>query len=470
MLRILGNSSSLNDGVSRRTALAVGGLSLFGSIHQTGFLQASERSAAPRPGTAKSIVLLNLFGGPPHQDLFDLKPSAPVEIRGEFKPIDTVIPGLKIGELLPLTAQIMDRCTLIRTYSHRYNSHNPYNVFTGFDLGDDKENYFAKRTDHPSMGSVCHYLKMGANDVPSYVILPAYPGFSQALRRAGPYGGYLGTQHDPLFTIWDKKFASKGSFYQPAAALGTPILPSLDSLPDVTADRLNRRHSLLDQLDHSLASVEKSRAATGMSHFQQQAFSLLTSPKTRGAFDLSQESAAQRDRYGRTVWGDSLLIGRRLVEAGSTFVSVNWEEADSGNHWDLHNNNFGMCRALVPTMDQIVSALILDLEERGLLDSTLVVVMGEMGRTPRVNKNAGRDHWPQCGFILMAGGGTKRGFVLGRTDEQAAYPIDRRVSAGDFVATIYQLLGVDPAMTVDDLSGRPMHISHGGEPVWEVIA
>ena len=197
---------------------------------------------------------------------------------------------------------------------------------------------------------------------------------------------------------------------------------------------------------------------------------MLTSPKTRGAFDLSQESAAQRDRYGRTVWGDSLLIGRRLVEAGSTFVSVNWEEADSGNHWDLHNNNFGMCRALVPTMDQIVSALILDLEERGLLDSTLVVVMGEMGRTPRVNKNAGRDHWPQCGFILMAGGGTKRGFVLGRTDEQAAYPIDRRVSAGDFVATIYQLLGVDPAMTVDDLSGRPMHISHGGEPVWEVIA
>lgn len=470
MLRLLGNRSSSADGISRRTAICVGGLSLFGSMTQPRFMQAAEQSRAARPGRAKSIVLLNLFGGPPHQDLFDLKMAAPVEIRGEFKPINTVVPGLQIGELLPELSQVMDRCSLIRTYSHKYNSHNPYNVFTGFDGGNDRENYFAKRTDHPSMGSICQHVGLGATDVPRYVILPSYPGFSQALRRAGPYGGYLGSQYDPLFTVWYKKFDQKGAFYKPVDAFGTPVLPSLDSLPDVTANRLNRRQSLLDQLDQSLASVERSRSVDSMGHFQQQAFSLLTSAKTRSAFDVSNEPASIRERYGRTVWGESMLICRKLVEAGSTFVSVNWEEADSGNHWDLHENNFGMCRVLAPTMDRIVSALILDLEQRGLLDSTLVVVMGEMGRTPKVNGKAGRDHWPQCGFVLMAGGGLKQGFVLGRTDDQAAYPVERPVSAGDLVATIYDLLGVDPHMTIEDLTGRPNHIAHGGEPVRELYA
>ncbi len=448
----------------------MGGLSLFGGLTLPTFLEAARSHPAVQPGTAKSVILLNLFGGPPHMDMFDLKPNAPANIRGEFKPIDTSVPGLQICELLPLTAKIMDRCTLIRTYSHKYNSHNPYNVLTGFDGGSDRENYFAKRTDHPSMGSICQYLGIGPNDVPRYVIMPAYPGYSQALRRAGPYGGYLGSQYDPLFTVWDKKFAGKGSFYEPTTALGAPVLPSLDALPSVTADRLNRRRSLLRQIDDSVASLEKSRATQGMSQFQQQVFSLLTSPKTRGAFDLSGESDTTRDAYGRHLWGNSMLISRRLVEAGSTFVSVNWEEADSGNHWDLHANNFGMLKSHLPLLDQITSALVLDLQQRGLLETTLVVVMGEMGRTPRINGKSGRDHWPQCGFSLLFGGGTQRGIVLGKTDQQAAYPTDRPVSAGDVVATIYQLLGVNPAMTVKDLTDRPIHISHGGEPVWEVIA
>ncbi|MBW3542818.1 MAG: DUF1501 domain-containing protein [Planctomycetes bacterium] len=470
MLRVFGSATRPCDGLTRREALRVGGLSLLPALSLPRLLEARERSSAVRPGTARSVVLLNLLGGPPHIDLFDLKPAAPKEVRGEFGPIDTAVPGVQISELLPLTSRVMDRCTLIRTYSHRYNSHNPYNVYTGFDLGSDRDNYFAKRSDHPSMGSVCQYLDLGSSEVPRYVILPAYPGHSQALRRAGPYGGYLGSRYDPLFTVWDKKFAGKGSFYEPTTALGVPVLPSLDSLADVTADRLDRRHSLLEQLDRGVRAVERSRAVESMSHFQQQVFALLTSPETRRAFDLSHEPEAVLDRYGRHVWGASLAICRRLVEAGSTFVSVNWEEADSGNHWDMHNNNFGMCRILVPTLDQIVSALILDLEDRGLLDSTLVVVMGEMGRTPKVNGNSGRDHWPQCGFVLLAGGGTRRGLVLGRTDAQAAYPADRPVSAGDLVATIYHLLGVDPTLTVDDLSGRPVHIAHGGQPVWEVIA
>ncbi len=470
MLRILGRGSRPCDGLTRREAMCVGGLSLFGTANLANFLQVAQAQRPARRGTAKSVVLLNLFGGPPHLDMFDMKPAAPEQVRGEFRPIATAVPGLSICELLPLTAQIMDRTTLIRTYSHRYNSHNPYNVYTGFDGGNDQENYFAKRSDHPGMGAVCQYRNLGATDIPRYVIMPAFPGYSQSLRRAGPYGGYLGSQYDPLFTIWDKKFEGKGTFYQPTTPVGVPLLPSLGGLPEVTADRLDRRRSLLDQLDHSVATVEASRAAQGMNHFQQQVFSLLTSAKTRAAFDISREPDHMVDRYGRNLWGSSMIIARRLVEAGSTFVSINWEEADSGNHWDMHENNFGMCRVLLPMLDQVVSALIVDLEERGLLDSTLVVVMGEMGRSTRVNAKAGRDHWPQCGFVLLAGGGVKRGFVLGKTDEHAAYPVDRPVSAGDMVATIYHLLGIDSAMTVEDLSGRPIGISHGGDPAFEAIA
>lgn len=470
MLALLGTSSTQCDRRPRREALQVGAFSLFSGMTWPAFLRAEAAKAPTFAPTARSVILMNLLGGPPHQDLFDLKPDAPKEIRGEFTPIPTAIPGVQISELLPDVARVMDRCTLIRTYSHKYNSHNPYNVYTGFDGGSDRENYFAKRTDHPSIASVCLSLRPQIGDVPPYVILPAYPGHSQALRRAGPYGGYLGSQYDPLFTLWDKKFAGQGKFYEPTAALGTPVLPSLDGLPNITLDRLDRRHSLLEQLDRQIASVERSRVVEGMDHFQRQVFTLLTSAKTRSAFDISRESDATRDRYGRNVWAESLILCRRLVEAGSLFVSVNWEEADSGNHWDMHENNFGMCRVLVPQLDQMVSALILDLESRGLLETTLVVVMGEMGRTPRINGKAGRDHWPQCGFVLLAGGGVKQGVVIGKTDGQAAYPVDRPVSAGDLASTIYHLLGVDYTLTVNDFTGRPNHISHGGEPVWEALA
>ena len=470
MLNVLGRGSTLCDRLPRREALQVGALSLFAGLNAPRVMRAESQSAGTFDGAAKSVILLNLLGGPPHQDLFDLKPAAPKEIRGEFSPIATNVPGIDIGELLPQVAQVMDRCTLIRTYSHKYNSHNPYNVYTGFDGGNDRENYFAKRTDHPSMASVCLSLKPRFGDIPPYVILPAFPGHSQSLRRAGPYGGYLGSQYDPLFTLWDKKFSGQGKFYEPTTALGTPVLPSLDGLPNITADRLDRRHSLLEQIDRQVASLERSRVVEGMDHFQRQVFTLLTSAKTRSAFDLAQEPAAVRDRYGKNVWAESLILCRRLVEAGSMFVSVNWEEADSGNHWDLHENNFGMCRVNVPQLDRMVSALILDLESRGLLDTTLVIVMGEMGRTPRINAKSGRDHWPQCGFVLLAGGGVQRGIVVGRTDSEAGYPADRPVSAGDLVSTIYHLLGVDYTLTVDDFTGRPNHISHGGEPVWEALA
>jgi len=476
VLRILGHARRGCDGLTRRDALTVGGLSLFGGLTLPNLLRASEHTAQPSStprlpsGPAKSVILVNLFGGPPHQDMFDLKPNASENVRGEFSPIDTSVPGLQICELLPETAKIMDRASLIRTYSHKYNSHNPYNVLTGFDGGNDAQNYFAKRTDHPGMGAVLQYLNIGATDVPRYVTMPAFPGYTQSLRRAGPYGGYLGSQYDPLFTVCDPKVARESKDdYDPVVAFGEPVLPSLEELPTINADRLDKRKSLLRQLDDGVSLLEASRATESMTAFQKQVFTILTGSKTRLAFDLSQEPDSIRDRYGRHLWGSSALIARRLVEAGSTFITIHWESKGK-NHWDLHANNFGMLRSHLPQLDQFVPSLVLDLDERGLLDSTLVVVMGEMGRTPRVNAKAGRDHWPQCGFSLLFGGGTKRGMVLGKTDKQAAYPVDRPVSAGDMVATIYNQLGVDSGLTVSDLTGRPIPISHGGEPVHEVIA
>jgi hypothetical protein len=367
----------------------------------------------------------------------------------------------------------MHRATLIRTVTHPYNSHNPYGVLTGFTGGEDRENYFAKRTDHPSMGSVCQYLRVGRQDVPGYVFLPALPGYSQGLRRAGPYGGYLGRQYDPLFSTCDPKFErefdQEKSAYDPVTPFGDPILPSLEALPDVSLDRMDRRRSLLEQMDRRVAQLESRRVLDDMNYFQRQAFALLTSSRTRAAFDLSKEPAKLRERYGRHLYGSSLLIARRLVEAGTTFVAINTESKGAG-HWDSHENNFGMLKKfLLPMVDQVYPALIQDLDERGLLDSTLVLVMGEMGRTPKVNAKAGRDHWPRCGFSLLTGGGVKEGFVFGSTDQQAAYPRENPVTPGDLVATIYHLLGVDPQLHVPNLAGQPVPISHGGSPVLQIL-
>ncbi|MCH7686396.1 MAG: DUF1501 domain-containing protein, partial [Planctomycetes bacterium] len=307
MLRILGHPKRACDGLSRREMIRVGGLSLFGGVTLPNLMRSVQAAQGERaavvPGRAKSVILLNLFGGPPHMDMFDLKPAAPANVRGEMNPISTSVPGLQICELLPETARIMDRASLIRTYSHKYNSHNPYNVLTGFDGGNDSENYFAKRSDHPSIGSICQYLDIGPTDVPRYVTMPAFPGYTQSLRRAGPYGGYLGSQYDPLFTVCDPKIERepKGD-YDPVVAMGAPVLPSLDELPDLTANRLDRRQSLLKQLDGKLASLDASRATDSMTSFQQQVFSILTAPKTRAAFDLSRESDKNRDRYGRNLW------------------------------------------------------------------------------------------------------------------------------------------------------------------------
>jgi uncharacterized protein (DUF1501 family) len=226
----------------------------------------------------------------------------------------------------------------------------------------------------------------------------------------------------------------------------------------------------LQQINQQAARLESSRALDMMDHRQRQAFDLLLNASSRSAFDLSREPALVRERYGRNLFGSSVLLARRLVEAGVTFITIHTESKANG-HWDTHENNFNMLRHwLLPYLDRSLSALLEDLTQRGLFDSTLVVVMGDMGRTPRINAKAGRDHWPQCGFCLLAGGGVKQGFVHGNSDRQAGYPRDFPVSPGDLCATIYELVGVDPEMTVPDFTGRPVHVSLGGQPVRAVLA
>src|SRR5262249_15481102 len=259
--------------------------------------------------------------------------------------------------------------------------------------------YFSKPTNHPSMGSVCQYVGLGRRaDLPGYVVLPAVPGYAEGLRRAGPYGGYLGSHYDPLFSTcsptWKKPSVGMNDFYDHTLVpMGVPKLPQVD--PNLTLDALDRRRSLLDQFETQARAMEASRSAGVMSYRQHQALDLLLSPTARHAFDMDREPQSLRERYGQDLFGSSLLLARRLVEAGVTFVAVHTEAKGNG-HWDTHENNFKMLKHfLLPFLDRALSALIEDLGARGLLDSTLVLTTGDMGRTPRVNGKAGRDHWPQ---------------------------------------------------------------------------
>lgn len=477
MLSILGKGGKLCDGITRREALRAGGLSLFAGMTLPRLLQAAEggrRENAP----CKSVIIFNLLGGPSQSDMFDMKPLAPVEVRGEFDPIDSSLPGVQICEHMPNIARIMHKASLIRSVTHGYNAHNPLPIVTGFTAGNFAQ-LAAARTDPPDIGAVCQYLGMGPRELPGAVCLPCYPGWGESVnypgaRRPGPYGGFLGSQFDPMFALCEPTFTRTPirKHYDPVLPIGEPQAPALQNLPQMTVNRLDRRHSLLDAVDQQFGELDRGRAVERLDQYQQRAFAILGSSKTRKAFDLSQEPESVRKRYGNSLYATSLLVARRLVEAGVPYISVHQEIfGDMGHSYDMHENNFGMLKGFnLPLLDQMIPALIEDLEVRGLLDSTLVMVMGEMGRSPRVNKNAGRDHWPQCGFSLLFGGGLKHGCVHGASDKQAAYPISFPVSPSDIVATIYHQLGIDPHMLVHDLTGRPFPIAHGGSPIREIIA
>ena len=470
MITVHGRSKKLCDGLARRELMRVGGLSLFGGMTLPRLLRAADGQLQ---GPAKSVIMFNLLGGPAHMDMFDLKPDAPTEIRGEFQPISTSLPGLQICEHLPKLSRWMHRATVVRTFSHSFNSHDPLPFMTGFT--DNQPSAQATSSDPPDIGAICQYLKLGSADLPGSVCMPCFPGSGQkGWRRRGPYGGFLGKQYDPLFTRCEPTFAREPEtiHYDPVMPLGEPIPPAPDTAPEITVNRLDRRRSLLTQLDNRFAQAHHSDALDTMDHTVQQAFSILSSGRARDAFNLTLESAQTRDLYGRNLVGSSILTARRLVEAGVPFISVHQEIFDHYGHaYDMHANNFGMLRDFnLPLLDQVIPVLLKDLEDRGLLDTTLVVVMGEMGRSPKINRNGGRDHWPQCGFSLLLGGGVKQGHIHGATDRIAAYPTSDPVSPAAFAATVYALLGIDPHMTIPDRLGRPIPIAHGGDPVRGIMA
>ncbi len=475
MLRVLGNPKRFCDGTTRRDLLTAGALSLFGGMTLPNLVAAEEaaRRSPSRPGKARSVLLLYLMGGPPQQDMFDLKPDAPAEVRGEFKPIPSSASGIEVCELLPKTARWMHRSAIVRSAHHEGGDHNPLPSFTGFNGPSTGSLLQPGQADPPSMGSVVEYLGMGGPHLPAYFHLPCYLGWGQAIRRPGPYAGFLGQQFDPTCTECQPTTEKPALPALPQVVRGTPRLPSL--APEITADRLHRRRSLREQVDGGLRTLERQGSLLAVDRQYRRAFDLLTTPRAREAFDLDREPPRLRDRYGRSLFGETCLAGRRLIEAGARFVTVAWDlfweriQVDYDG-WDTHVKNFHLLREFhLPYFDLAYSALMEDLESRGLLDETLVVVMGEMGRTPKINGNGGRDHWTHCYSVLFSGAGIRGGTVHGSSDAQAAYPDQDPVLPGDICATIYHCLGIDPELTIPDLASRPIPIAHGGRPIRSIL-
>jgi Protein of unknown function (DUF1501) len=479
MITLLGSPRRCCDGVTRRETLKAGALSLLGGFFNLPSLLALEqnRDLHRRPGKAKSVILLYLLGGAATQDMWDLKPDAPVGVRSEFRPIATSAPGVQICEHLPKMARWMHKAALVRSVNHKAGCHNCLPSYAGFE--EPQPDQHPRDTHPPSMGSVCEYLNAGRGDFPAYVYLPCWLGWGQVFRRAGPYSGFLGQRFDPLITecqpYGDDK-APAPAAGSPRIVLGEPRLPDSVLGPELTIDRLDARRGLLQQIDAQLPNIEAQLAMDNFDRNRRRAFDVLTSTKMKAAFDLKNEDPRLLDRYGRTLFGHSTLIGRRLVEAGVRFVNVTWDlfwdrvQIDY-DAWDTHTKNFPILKDnKLPGLDQTYSALMEDLDARGLLDETLVVVMSEMGRTPRVNANGGRDHWTFCYSVMLAGAGIRGGTVYGASDSQAAYVKDNPVSTSDVCATIYECLGIDPDMTLPDRAGRPVPVAQGGRPIREILA
>ena len=490
MLTMLGSPRRMCDGWTRREALSAAcGLAL-GGLAATP--QATWATEPTRRGKAKSVILLFLLGGAATQDMIDLKPGASSEVRGEFSPIDTNVPGIRIGEHLPKMSRWMHKTALVRSLVHRAGCHNTLPTYTG--LEQLLNNTETRDSYPPSMGSVCEWLRHqglpsphrgrgvggegAASELPDYIYMPCYLGWGQAIRRPGPYAGFLGQRHDALYTEvmpYRDPTGPTPAAGRPVTVLGEPQLPESTLAPGVTIDRLNSRRSLMNQIEDQLRNETVQRTVDQFDRTQRRAFNLLTSTEVRSAFDLNREDNRVRERYGKTLFGNCSLIARRLVERGVRFVNVTWDlfwDRVQINYdaWDTHTRNFEILKNVnLPEFDKVQDALLEDLQMRGLLDETLVVVMSEMGRTPRINGNAGRDHWTYCYGMWFAGAGIRGGTVVGESDSQAAYVKDRPVSPADVCATIYEILGIDPDIGVPDRTGRPVPASHGGRPIRELL-
>ena len=445
--------------MSRRDLLTVGsaaglGLTLPGLLRAEAAVKASAK-AGHQP-TAKSVIFLFQWGGPSHLETFDMKPEGPPHSKGEFKPIPSNVPGVQVCELLPRFAQVMDKVSLIRSMSHRFGTHNApgYYALTGHAPPVDDIRLRESPDLYPNYGAVIDYLHPAPPQVPSWVSMPAR--IRDGSYTPGQYASFLGKAHDPLLILNDP---NKPDF----------SLPELSLPAGLSVARLQKRRALLNRIDKQVGLLEKSAEARGVADYQERAFAMLSSPQVKRAFDIGQESDKTRDAYGRTTFGQGCLLARRLIEIGVRIVTVYYCRSSGGFIWDTHKKNFPELKdKLLPTTDLALPTLLSDLDERGMLDDTLVVWTGEFGRTPKINKNAGRDHWPRCYSMIMAGGGMKRGFVYGASDERGAYPTENPLKPENIAGTIYHALGLDPHYHLYDLLNRPLPI--GGDPVLDLFA
>jgi hypothetical protein len=409
-------------------------------------------------GKARSVILLFLSGGPAHQDMWDLKPDAPEEIRGTFRPIATNVPGIAICEHLPRMARLADRYAIVRSVTHLQSNHPAaaYWMMIGSPIQRPSNEAGAmSRLDRPHPGSaLARVLGPTPTSVPPFVMLPEAMQ-PNGPERSGQHAGFLGAAFDPYRINSDPNLAD----FSPGA---------LQLPPDLTPLRLGDRRSLLGALEAQRGLHDCGESPEDFETQYSRAFDLIASPATRRAFDLDAEPAAVRDRYGRHVFGQSVLLARRMVEAGVRLVHVNWVRHDNGKGgqgYDTHSKHLEWARTeLLPPTDAAFASLVEDLEARGLLDETLVIMMGEFGRTPRFNDAGGRDHWPQCFSVVMAGGGIRGGQVHGSSDKIAAYPASDPVTPGDLIATLYHCLGVDPRTLIHDMQDRP-YVLADGEPL-----
>ena len=438
----------LCSGVSRRDFVRAGALGAFG-LSLPGFLASRARAAAAGPASpsvpataprAKSVLLVFLGGGISHHDTFDMKPDAAEEIRGKYKPIPTNVTGLRVGELLPRMARTMDKVCLVRSQSHENDHHE---TATNWVLSGRFGSPFG---DYPSMGAVVAHEHGFTGLLPPYVAVPKNPAFTWELGKSSWLGGRFesfkaGNPNDKEFRVRD-----------------------LSAPEPMTARRADRRKTLLAAVDTLGARVKGNDQMATYDEFQRRAADMVLSPDAQSAFDINQESGDLRDRYGRTEFGQSCLLARRLIERGVKFAQVNF------GGWDHHAKIFPSLDKKLPDFDAGFSALIHDMDARGLLDETLVVCMGEFGRTPKVNKDAGRDHWGRAGSMLFAGAGVRGGKVIGATDKEGGFVTDRPCRPADVAWTMYDAIGIDPRKDLHTPEGRPVQILDQGARINELYA
>ncbi len=459
MLELLSpRDGTLCDRISRRRLLQAGGLGVVG----LGLPSVLRADASPgRRRRARSCVIVFLNGGPSHLDMWDMKPDAPAEVRGEFRPVSTPVAGIQMSEHLPRLARLAPHYSLLRSVHHRVsNAHAAavYLALTGDDRGDTNVAVGFSQKDFPAIGSVAARVMPPQGAMVPYVSLP----YRTKEGAGGPpqpgfYGGWMGQQFDPLFIEKDPNAPDFS-------------IPELSLPAGFVARRVEARRSMLRSVNRELDALASAGSYTALDSFQQRALDLLTSEATRRAFDISREPDRVRESYGRNIYGQSVLLARRLVEAGCRVVTMSWAP-DANATWDTHGGNFRSLKdRLLPQLDACLSSLLADLRDRGLLEETLVVCMGEFGRTPKINASAGRDHYPGCYGLLMAGGGVQGGRVVGQSDALGAEPAETPLTPLDVVATVYELLGISPETEFPDPLDRPLRILNGhGRFIHELV-